>query len=135
MPGFRIELAGTYEKRIWEDPASADLPSRITPTDLQSHLHVRMAPGVLQLRAILDGNSNPVDDATGGPFITWAPEFGSIAEPSQVIPTPGTSAIVDVTFPSVGHYTIGMEHLADPGPPAVRGKGKVFIHVDVETTP
>lgn len=133
MPGFRIDLSGTFETRIWTDPASSDLPSRIAPTDLQQHLHVRMAPGTIQLRATLDGESGPVTDAVGGAFLTWCPEFGSPAEPSQTIPTPGTSAIVDVALDSVGHYTIGMEHLADPSGPT-RGKGKVFVHIDVETT-
>ena len=135
MPGFVVDLQGTFETRIWTDPASDELPSRITPTDLQQHLHVRMAAGTLQLRATLDGQSAPVTDAVGGPFITWIPEYGSAAEPHQSIPTPGTSAIVDVNLAHVGHYTIGMEHIADPGPPLVRGRGKVFVHVDVESTP
>lgn len=135
MPGFTVALQGTFATRVWTDPASVDRPSRIAPTDLQQHLHARMSPGTIQLRATLDGESGPVDDATGGAFQTWAPEYGSAYEPQQTIPTPGTSAIVDVALDSVGHYTIVMEHKANFGSPPTRGKGKVFVHVDVETTP
>jgi hypothetical protein len=136
MPGFVIDLVGPYETRVWTDPASDDLPSRIAPTDLQQHRHIRVSvysSGVIQFRATLDGESGPVDDATGGPFLTRCEEFPGPAAPSQSEPTPGTSAIVDVTLENIGHYTISMEHLADPSGPT-RGRGKVFVHIDVEST-
>jgi hypothetical protein len=127
MPNFRVEFDGSYESRVWEDPAAADKPSRITGVNDQQHHHIRMAPGSLDLRCILDGQSAPVDDASGGVFESWGLEWASAAEPPMVI-TPGFSSIITATLDAVGHYTIGIFHHS-AGSPAV------YVHLDVESTP
>lgn len=128
MPNFRVDLVGSHVHRVWADPASVDLPSRITGTHERQHYKVRLPVGQpLALHAVLDGQSGPVDDATGGVFETWALEYPSAAEPQQTH-SAGWSSMVDLGIDTVGHYTIGMFHKST-GSPAV------IVHIDSESSP
>lgn len=132
MPNFFVRVNGDIDNRAWVDPADGDKSSRITGTQDQTDRKVKVNGAVLPvtilLLAIEYGETLPKTDAVGGEYETWCLEYASAAEPQQTIPTPGTSALVQVDLEAIGHYTIGMFHKS-------AGSPTVVVHVDVESTP
>jgi hypothetical protein len=136
MPDFYVTAAGapTLENRVWEDPASASLPSRLTGINDRQHRRLVAQQGtVLTLLAALEGDSGTHPDTVVGLFTMWPIEWPTDAgQPAQSIPLPGMSAIQRFVLNGRGHYTFGVRHENTQDAPNAAAGGVVVFHVDVE---
>jgi len=138
MSDFYVTPTGSpaLDNRVWEDPASVDLPSRLTYINDRQHRRLVAQPGVtLTLTACLEGEAAPQADSVVGLFTMWPIEWPEgVGQPAQAIPTPGTSAVQTFVLTGEGHYTFGVRHEDTQDAPSAAAGGCVVVHLDVEGT-
>jgi len=140
MPDFYLVAVGapTLETRVWEDPASSTLPSRIGNVNERQHRRLVGQVGVVvTLQAILNGQTGVQPDTVTGMFTMWAVEFPTDAgQPMRFVPVAGMSSLQRFTLNGEGHYTLAVRHEDVGGtPPQSNAGGVILYHVDVEGVP
>lgn len=108
MPDFSVQLLGT-SVAVWDDPATADAPSRLNPEPAHLQTYARAAlPRRLTLSAVVGGVVGPLDAALGGRLfqVAWAEWSGPF--PPHIVQTAGRSSVatIDLGERHVGHFVL-----------------------------
>lgn len=111
MPNFSAAptVDATCALRVWTDPATLSEPSRLNASPANPHRYYECVVGVgpVEVKAIVDGTSGPLDVDLGGElftssFVEWPPG----TPPPSITLTAGQTSVAEFTFAYAGLYLL-----------------------------
>ena len=126
MPNFAVRFHAGAAIARWTDPPTADRPSRLNPAPNHPHLRWRATVGAqVELRAVVDGVSAPLDADIEGLFLGWFAEYPGAHPPTVSVPA-GQSSVRRFTPNAAGHYLYVLRRM---------GGGGYAVHLDAIGAP
>lgn len=103
MPNFSLRITAGATSTIWQDPATATLPSRLNPIAQHQHRCWFASPLLdLVLQATVGGVEGPADAALGGKLFKWS--WVEQADSGWSAPIPATAGFTSITTFPAGHF-------------------------------
>jgi hypothetical protein len=129
MPDFQLKITSGSELIVWNDPATADTPSRINPVVRHPHKYHRAWRFVaMTIKATVAGAEGPPDGDLDGRLFAWS--WVSTREPGYSPPIPTVTGYTSIVAFPVDHFLTGHYELLCSRPDG----GAVGISFQIEDT-